>query len=77
MSKRFFVVSDTFNERVFLKLFHHGRHVTKFGLARNLTDATPFPDRVKAAIYVGRAETLIMRRFQTIEVDAQSAMAAE
>jgi hypothetical protein len=77
MSRRFFVISDTFNERVFLKLFHYGRHVTKFGLVCNLNDATPFPDRIKAAIYAGRAGTLIMRQFQAVEIDAQSAMAAE
>jgi hypothetical protein len=77
MSMKHFVISDSFNERVFLKLFHHGRHVTKFGLTRHSIDATSFPNKIKASMYAARAETMIMRRFQAVEIDTKSMVAAE
>jgi hypothetical protein len=51
-------------------MFGRGRYGSKFGLVRSPAEATAFSSRVEAGTKAGRAGNVIMREFNTVELDA-------
>jgi hypothetical protein len=75
MSIKFVVRSDSYGECVYLRIFGRGRYGSKFGLVRSLAEATAFSSRFEASTKAGRAGNVIMRAFNTVELDATPAAA--
>jgi hypothetical protein len=73
MSRKFVVRSDSYGECVYLRMFGRGRYGSKFGLVRSPAEATAFSSRVEAGTKAGRAGNVIMREFNTVELDATPA----
>jgi hypothetical protein len=73
MSAKFVVRSDSYGERVYLRMFGRGRYGSKFGLVRSLAEATTFSSRLEAGTSAGRAGNAIMRMFDVGQLDATPA----
>jgi hypothetical protein len=73
MSRKFVVKSDSYGERVYLRMFGRGRYGSKFGLVRSPAEATAFSSRFEAGAKAGRAGNVIMRAFNAVELDATPA----
>jgi hypothetical protein len=73
MSRKFIVRSDSYGERVYLRIFGRGPHGSKFGLVRSPAEATAFSSRFEAGTKAGRAGNVIMRAFNPVELDATPA----
>src|ERR1700728_5396806 len=70
MSRKFVVKSDSYGERVYLRMFGRGRYGSKIGLVRSPAEATAFSSRLEAGSKAGRAGNVIMRAFNAVELDA-------
>jgi hypothetical protein len=77
MSGKFVVRSDSYGECVYLRMFGRGRYGSKFGLVRSPSEATAFSSRLEAGTKAGLAGNVIMRAFNTVELDATPAAATQ
>ena len=66
MSKHL-VMSESYGERVFLKIVSYGKQGVRYGLTRAASEATAFRSHIEAGRMAGRAGTVICRFFQAVE----------